>query len=128
MATVTLLIVDDEEKMVNTLKGYFEAVGGFEVLTALTGEDALALIEAQQPSIVLLDKRFEHSPMQGLELLEKAKARFPKTQIIIISGYTTEADKQEALSLGADQFLEKPLMLPEIKKAVQEAVAKLPST
>ena len=120
-----LLIVDDEPKLVSVLKGFLETKG-FDVRTASSGEEAMQLVEQHQPHVMLLDLNLEGSAVSGLDVLTKTKARFPSTVVFVVSGYTEEDKKEQALKQGADRYLEKPLLLPDVLKAVQEAAANLP--
>lgn len=122
-----LLIVDDEQKLVSILKGFLETKG-FDVRTASSGAEAMQLVEQHQPHLMLLDLNLEGSAVSGLDVLTKAKARFPNMVVFVVSGYTEEEKKEQALKQGADRYLEKPLLLPDVLKAVQEAAATLPSS
>lgn len=126
MSSVKLLIVDDEEKLANTLKSYFET-SGYQVWVANTGEEALLLLEQHRPDVLLVDWKLEGSQVQGLDVLQKAKELLPGVIVLMLSGFG-ETERAEALQRGADAFLEKPLLLPEVRKAVQDALAKRPHT
>ncbi len=117
---IQLLIVEDEERPANLLKGFFE-VQGFAVQVALSGEQALQALEQCQPHVLLLDLNLEGSRVSGLEVLAATKQRSPKTAVFIASGYTEKAYKDEASRLGADRYFEKPLPLAELLEAIQAA-------
>ncbi len=127
MTGLRLLIVDDEEKLVAMLADYF-TLKGFAVQTAMTGETGLALLDSHQPHLLLLDKRLEGSKVQGVDILQAAKRRTPTPLVLMFSGYTEDEHKEEAFKFGADRFLEKPLMLPEVFQAVQDLLATHPPT
>lgn len=120
MARLKLLIVDDEAKLVESYQQFFE-VAGFEVRVTTRGEEALQLVEQHQPDVVLLDWRLEGSKVQGLEVLQRTKELFPHTVVLLYSGYGG-TEKTEALKRGADQFLEKPLQLPQLVEAINAAL------
>lgn len=120
-----LLIVDDEQKLVSVLKGFLETKG-FDVRTASSGVEAMQMVEQHQPHVMLLDLNLEGSAVSGLDVLTQTKARLPNTVVFVVSGYTEEDKKEQALKQGADRYLEKPLLLPDVLKAVQEAAANLP--
>lgn len=122
MGQIKLLIVDDEEKLANTLKSYFE-VSGYQAMVTHRGEEALALIEQHRPDVLLVDWKLEGSQVQGLDVLQKAKQLIPGVIVLMLSGFG-ETERAEAMQRGADAFLEKPLLLPDVRKAVQEALAK----
>lgn len=118
-----LLIVDDEEKLVTILKGFLTG-RGFEVWTAKSGDEALQLVEQHKPQVMLLDLNLEGSPVSGLEVLAKTKALLPGAVVLVVSGYSDEDKKAAALKHGADDYLEKPLLLPDVLKAIQNALTK----
>jgi len=120
MAPIRLLIVDDEVKLVATYRQFFE-LKGFEVLTTNRGEEAVQLIEQHKPHAVLLDWRLEGSKLQGPDVLQRTKALSPRTAVLMYSGYG-DREKEEALRLGADRFLEKPLILPQLVETIKQAV------
>lgn len=123
MAHVKLLIVDDEQKLVSTYKGFFE-LHGFVVSVATNGEEAVQLVEQQRPHVVLLDWQLLGSKLQGLDVLQHTKALLPNTLVFMYSGFG-DAEKEEALRHGADQFLEKPLQLPELVQTIKAATAQV---
>ncbi|MDD5086007.1 MAG: response regulator, partial [Candidatus Omnitrophica bacterium] len=89
-----LLIVDDEIEICDFLKAFFED-RDFHVVTALSGEEALILVEAENPHIVLLDLRMPG--MNGLETLKQIKERYPHVRVIIVTAIETQNELDEAL-------------------------------
>lgn len=122
MSSTKILIVDDEAKLANTLRSYFET-SGFQAWVTNRGEEALSMLEQHRPDVLLVDWKLEGSQVQGLDVLQKAKELLPGVIVLMLSGFG-ETEREEALRRGADAFLEKPLMLPDVRKAVQEALAK----
>ena len=112
-----LLIVEDQkgilEEMVETL-----AAQGFAVFKALTGKEAISIIQEQKPEIIILDLYLDD--MSGLNVLKEAKAADPKTCVIILTGFDVESTKEKAFSLGADYFLIKPIPLAALKEYLAE--------
>lgn len=90
---------------------------------AAEGEEALALFEQAQPHIVVTDINIPL--VDGLELTRRLKARSPQTQVVVITGYGTMSYAQEAIRLGAADFLLKPVDKAELNKALSKARSSL---
>ena len=112
-----ILIADDEMEVIDLVQMVLE-MEGYEVLSAINGEDALAQIREQKPDLVLLDV---HMPkMNGLDVLihlqdDPATARIP---IIVLSVATTYPEVQKALQRGAVAYLPKPFGIREMSRQV----------
>jgi response regulator RpfG family c-di-GMP phosphodiesterase len=78
-----VLVVDDDSGVLESIGEALE--DRFKVLTASSGPEALKIVEAEHPEIVLSDHRM--SPMTGLELLEKVAALQPNTRRLLYTGY-----------------------------------------
>jgi len=79
-----LLIVDDEARILESLA---EVLGeAFEVITATSGDEALAAFDAQSPELVLSDQRMPHRT--GIDLLKEIQAREPSCVRMLITGYS----------------------------------------
>jgi DNA-binding response OmpR family regulator len=110
-----ILIVDDEK---NIRKTVAYALEGYDVATAVNGEDALQQLQTQPADIVLLDLRMPG--MDGLELLRHLATDYPQIRVIILTAHGTVENAIEAMKLGAIDFLQKPFSPQEIRTAVQE--------
>ena len=118
----TILIVDDDPPTVELLKFTIEDAG-FKTLTAVTGEEALEKIKKQKPDLVLLDIML---PMKdGYSVLEELRGTqaFKLLPIVIISAKVQEVDISFGLELGANDYLTKPLDLPDLVKRVSDLLA-----
>ncbi|MCL4492162.1 MAG: sigma-54 dependent transcriptional regulator [Nitrospirae bacterium] len=111
MTKETILIVDDEEGIRESLSGIFEDEG-YNVLTASTGEDALEIAREHTPGVVLLDVWLPG--MDGLETLSKLREADNDIPVIIISGHGNIELAVKATKSGAYDFLEKPLSLEKV--------------
>ncbi len=97
---------------------------GFEVAGAAgNGQAALDLAEKARPSAVITDIRMPK--MDGIRLLRELKARFPRTKVLILSGYDEFAYAQQAVKHGAFDFLVKPVDIDEITAALRRLKAAL---
>jgi two-component system nitrogen regulation response regulator NtrX len=86
-AKATILVVDDEEGIVETLSSILEDEG-YEVVTAASGEQALSLVKEYSPEIILLDVWMPLG-MDGLETLKNIKEINQEPAVIMISGHAT---------------------------------------
>jgi len=111
-----LLIVDDEIEICDFLKMFFES-RGFNVTTALSGNEAVPLVTSENPHIVLLDVMMPG--MSGLETLKIIKETHPHVHVIIVTAVETKTALDEALRLGADNYITKPLSLEYLESDVQ---------
>jgi DNA-binding response OmpR family regulator len=104
--TTKILIVDDSTINNILLQNYLEA-RGYDVLTALNGNEALQLIERESVDIMLLDMMMPGlNGLDVLSILEKKNIYIPT---IIISAFVDSKYKAEALKLGALEYMDKPL-------------------
>ncbi len=103
-----ILVVDDEIEVCNALKEFL-SIKGYRVFTALNGKEALSVIAAKQPHVVLLD--IIMPGMSGIETLEEIKKIAPRVGVVMITAVTDETLGNKALKLGADDFITKPVDL-----------------
>ena len=114
-----LLIVDDEVEICDFLKSFFEE-RDYQVKTASSGQEALTLVEQFKPQVVLLDIKMPG--MDGIQVLEKMKPKFPRTKIIMVTAIETRDKIEECLRLGADNYITKPLSLEYLENDVREKI------
>ena len=115
----TILIVDDERSIIQSLDGILKDEG-FEVFAAESGTAALAKIEEEMPDLVLLD--IWMPGMDGIETLIKIKELHPFPQVIMMSGHGTIETAVKATKLGAYDFIEKPLSLEKVLLSINNAL------
>lgn len=116
-----ILIVDDEVKIVRLLAGLLEP-HGFDVLTALHGEEALVLLAMHRPEVLLLDLHLGGQGMSGLDVLREARTVSAATRVIVVSAYPQETTREDTLRLGAFRYLEKPLDVRAVLSVVRETL------
>jgi two-component system nitrogen regulation response regulator NtrX len=114
-----ILIVDDEPGIRQTLRGVLEDEG-FTVEAVSSGEAALRAFEQRVYACVLLDVWLPK--MDGLETLERLKATYPDTSVVMISGHASIETAVRATKLGAFDFIEKPLALEKTILTVRNAI------
>ncbi len=115
----TILIVDDEPAIVQTLSGILQDEG-FDVLTAADGETALRLVEEEGPDLVFLDIALPG--LDGLEVLQQLKEQLPLLPVIMVSAYGNVENAVKATRLGAYDFIEKPPHADKIILTVRNAL------
>jgi len=114
-----VLIVDDEGRVVQSIAGVLQDEG-FQVATAESGEEAIGVVQKEDPDIVLLD--IWMPGMDGIEVLKKLKWMSPDCQVIMISGHATISTAMAAVKLGAFDFIEKPLSLDVLLTTIRRAL------
>jgi len=119
--TRSILVVDDDERLLNVVKLFFE-VKGYEVRTANGGEAALAAVEERRPDAVVLDVMMPD--VDGLEVCKRLRSdqRFKRLPIIILTA-APEMEKS-SIAAGANRFVSKPFDLDDLAKPVRELLAK----
>ena len=107
MAKVTVLIADDLKFFLEIEKSYLQR-GGFEVLTATSGEEAVDIAQKRQPNLVLLD--LEMPKMDGVAACAAMRkvAVLQATPIIIMSATGTPQNRERCLKAGCTEFVIKP--------------------
>jgi two-component system nitrogen regulation response regulator NtrX len=121
MTDTSVLIVDDEEGIRETLSGIFQDEG-YNVITAGSGEEALKILKEQNPDLVLLDVWL--SGIDGVETLQEIKKTNPELPVVIISGHGNIELAVKATRVGAYDFLEKPLSLERVLLVARRALEK----
>ena len=121
MSKIKVLLVDDEEAYVKTLAERMEMrdVGS---RVALSGEEALDMLEHEPPDVMVLDLRMPG--IDGMEVLERVKKSHPQIEVIILTGHGSEKEEKEARRLGAFEYLQKPADTSQLLKTVRSAWAK----
>ena len=105
-----VLIVEDDPNIVDLIRANL-AVRGFDTLVSFDGSKALALLETEQPNMVLLDLTLPE--VDGFELCRQIRER-SNVAIIVVSARGGERDKVTALNMGADDYMTKPFGIEEL--------------
>lgn len=120
-----ILVVDDESLIREDIV-YKIGTSNFPVtwlMEAASGEEALEAVREYHPDIMLADIKMDG--MDGLQLAEKVGQIAPGMAIIIISGYSDFAFAQNAIRLGVQNYLLKPVKAAELAKALSQTAARL---
>lgn len=119
MNTAQILLVDDEKRICTSLTGILKDEG-YKVRAVHDGQTALTVLEDHLPDLMLLDLWMPG--MDGLQVLELVKQRYPNLPVIVISGHGNIETAVKAAKLGAYDFLEKPLSLEKTLILVERAL------
>jgi DNA-binding NtrC family response regulator len=121
MNTHTKVLVVDDEAVVRAC--YLRILAGrkCQVLEVCSGAAALTLMDQQTFDVVLLDQKM--LGMTGMDVLKSIKARWPETEVIMITGYPELESAKEAVMLGAYDYLAKPVGPEEVIHAANNAMA-----
>jgi len=111
----TILIVDDEPKIVQLVRDYLERAG-FRGLTASNGKAALALAHSEKPDLVILDLGLPE--MDGLDVTRTLR-KASNVPILMLTARSEETDKLIGLELGADDYITKPFSPRELVARVR---------
>jgi len=106
-----LLVVDDEENLRSMLSAALRH-HGFEVSVAADGREALAAIEETKPDLVVLDVMMPD--LDGFEVCRRLRADNNHTPVLFLTARDSTEDKVRGLTLGGDDYLEKPFSLEEL--------------
>ena len=117
----TLLLVDDEAKMLESMVPYFRQEG-YEVVTASTGTEALRKARASKPAVVVLDWMLPE--MSGIDVCRELR-RTSGAGIIMVTARSDETDKIVGLEVGADDYVTKPVSLRELSARIRSLIRRL---
>jgi ATP-dependent Lon protease len=114
-----VLVIDDEEIARKNL-AHILVKENYDVITAADGIDALRELESTEFDAVLTDLRM--GKVDGMDLLERVKIKYPDTKVIMVTGYATVPSAIEAMKKGAFHYIAKPFKLDEVRDTVKRAV------
>ncbi len=117
-----IMVLDDEPIVCKRLKPALEKQG-YEVDTFTQSSDAAERIKQVEYDIIITDLKMQG--VDGMQLLTDAKKRWPKTEVIVITGFATLETAKESFHKGVFDFIAKPFKLSEIQDVVSQAEAKI---
>ena len=114
-----ILIVDDEPNIVMSLEYIFKKEN-FEVFIARDGAEAIEIVDANLPDIILLDIMMPN--VDGYQVLKylKSNKKLNKIKVIFLSAKNKVSDIELGLKLGADKYISKPFSTKKLVKEVME--------
>ena len=125
MNRYTLLLVDDEEEVIQIIIRKIDWDGlGFSVVGhAGNGVKALELVEEFQPDVVMTDIKMPY--MDGIALTRQIKENYPETKILVFTGFDEFEYAREAVHMGVEEYILKPINSEELSQIFQQLHEKL---
>jgi two-component system cell cycle response regulator DivK len=117
-----ILVVEDQEDNRRILRDLLASVG-YEMIEAVTGEEGIALAEAQRPDLILMD--IQLPGVDGYEATRRIKANdaLRHIPIIAVTSYALSGDDTKALEAGCDAYIAKPYSPRELLAKIRQYVA-----
>lgn len=124
-ASGTILLIEDEEMLVELLSGFLTAKG-YTVLTAPDGEEGVALFARHRAEIAMVITDLGLPKLEGEEVVKRIKAIDPTIPVAIASGFVEPGTKLALRSSGVAVIMQKPYLLPEVLRSIQNVITKEP--
>ena len=121
MDALRVLIVDDEDELVSALEERL-TLRGFDAKGVSTGAEALAYLVDGPCDVVLLDVKMPG--LGGLEVMKRIKEKRPSPQVILLTGHSSAQDAEKGITLGAFDYLMKPIKIEELVRVLRAAGAR----
>jgi two-component system alkaline phosphatase synthesis response regulator PhoP len=116
-----LLVIEDDEQLLAVISEYFEALG-YEVHRAVEREEADALLNNFDYSLVVTDLSLTKVGLEGLDLLKKISEQVLRPTVFVLSGHSSPDHREAALAKGADIFLQKPFPMLALGELVNRVL------
>lgn len=116
-----IIIIDDEASILK-LMGQVCSRMGHQVSMHLTGREGMAAMEREKPELLIVDLRIPD--MNGLQIIQDCRARYPDTEVVMVTGYGSVETAVEAMKLGAFDYLTKPFELDDLQRTINRATQK----
>jgi two-component system response regulator PilR (NtrC family) len=116
-----ILIVDDEQSYRQLLSLVFEG-DGHTIRTAANGSEALDLLQAEPANIIISDVKMPD--MDGIEMLRSVRETLPDVGVVLMTAFASVETAREAFKLGADDFIQKPFDVEELRLIVKKTLEK----
>ncbi len=113
-----ILLVDDEEMVVNALKGVLERIG-HKVTSQTSSVDALGTFRAHSHKYDLVITNFHMPRVTGMELVEKMKSIRPSIPVIFLTGLGIDINDDDVLKYGVSEYLQKPVRVADLSSAIE---------
>jgi GAF domain-containing protein/FixJ family two-component response regulator len=120
MTAERVLVVDDAQGVLDFLADYVLRPNGYEVLTAMDGEEGLSMALDEKPDLIILD--LEMPRMTGMEVLEALDEEGCDTPVIVITFHGSETIAAQSFKLGVKDYITKPFKMEEILEAIEKAL------
>src|SRR5688572_23661866 len=115
-----ILVVDDELGPREALRMILKSK--YQVLTAVSGPEALEVLHKTPPAIILLDIKMRE--MNGIEVLKAIKEADTDIEVIMMTAYASLQTARDAIAHGASEYLIKPFSKKEVEASIEKALAR----
>jgi len=115
-----ILVVDDEEALRSVLSSELVS-GGYDVMTASDGDEAIAIVEKKKFDLVLLDIKMPK--VDGFEVLKFIKKTSPAVKVIMLTGFADLKNAIESKKHGAEDFVSKPYDLVDLLTTIERVLS-----
>jgi CheY-like chemotaxis protein len=115
-----ILIVEDEGLLAMDLEEQLEGIGYEVAGVALSGMEALEILEIVRPDLVLMDISLK-SGMDGVELAGEFKEKFG-VPVVFITGNSDERTRKRAMSIGPAAYIQKPIVVEDMRRAIESVL------
>ncbi len=116
-----IIIIDDEAPVLE-LMGQVCRRLGHQVSLHQTGRSGMQAMEQEKPELLIVDLRIPD--MNGLQIIQDCRARYPQTEVVMVTGYGSVETAVEAMKLGAFDYLTKPFELDDLHRTINRAMQK----
>lgn len=116
---IRILLVDDDPLILELL-GMSIGSFGFESATANNGREAIAILQKEEFEIVITDMMMPE--INGMQLLEHIKKNHPRTDVIVVTGYTGTFSYMDVIRAGASDFISKPFNTDELEAKINRII------
>jgi len=116
--TIRVLLVDDEANFVDTLAKRL-GFRGLEVVTASSADEALEILGRDEVDVAVVDVKMPE--VDGIEATRRLRASHPKVEVILLTGHASIEASQEGLTIGAFDYILKPVSIDELIYKIEDA-------
>lgn len=116
----SVLVVDDSATDRRLVTGLLEKEGGYQIVMATNGQDAMQVLKSQPIDLVLTDMQMDE--MDGLQLVEAVRADYPLTPVILMTALGSEEIAVKALEKGAASYVSKRRLQQDLVEIVQQVI------
>jgi CheY-like chemotaxis protein len=115
----TILLVDDNEIILNTMRDYLLSTG-FNVIACQSGKDAIANVKLNKPSLIIMD--IQMPEMDGIEttILIKKEANLIDVPIIALTALTMKSDRERCAEVGINDYISKPVSFQNLVMIIKK--------
>jgi len=118
---LTVLLADDEDRFRQATRRQLE-VRGFRVIEAVNGKEAIAILNHENPDVIVLDQKMP--VMDGIQAFIEIKKINPLIEVIMLAGQATVETALKIMKLGAFDYIMKPLNIDELLYKIEDAYTK----